>query len=228
MGYVYCLTNIANGMQYVGATTKTIEQRMRMHVHDSNKENWKNSRLYSAIHEYGFDLFRIEILEECSDDILYNREKYWIEALDTRNRGYNICAGGAGTPRYDHNHIAMLLRQNKSTREIKEMLGCCEDVVRITAQRHGIRIHQPDYCLVSRMHMKKVAVDQYDLSGNYLRSFDSYSDAAKWLNENGYCKESDRGGARTKISQVCSGERRTAYKFIWKYGDVHKISVTNS
>ena len=40
-------------------------------------------------------------------------------------------------------------------------------------------------------------------------------DAARWLKENNLAKGEERGIA-SHISDVCSGKRKSAYKFIWK------------
>lgn len=54
---------------------------------------------------------------------------------------------------------------------------------------------------------KKIA--QYDLKGNYIATFDSFSDITKSL---GKPKES-----ASHIAQVCNGKRKTAYNYIWRY-----------
>ena len=50
-------------------------------------------------------------------------------------------------------------------------------------------------------------VDQFDKNGNYIRSFKSLDDAAKFLNKTN----------SSNICKVCKGERKTAYGYIWKY-----------
>lgn len=54
----------------------------------------------------------------------------------------------------------------------------------------------------------KIPIDQYSLSGEFLRSFDSATAAAKWL---------DNKHAKTPILQVCRGQRKTAYNYLWKF-----------
>jgi len=50
---------------------------------------------------HGPECFSIEIIEEVSSlDLLNEREKYWIQALDTIKGGYNILPGGDGLPKF--------------------------------------------------------------------------------------------------------------------------------
>lgn len=51
-----------------------------------------------------------------------------------------------------------------------------------------------------------VKVDQYDLDGNYIQTFDSVRDAAKFA-----CVD------RTAIRRVCQGKQKKSAGFIWKY-----------
>lgn len=55
---------------------------------------------------------------------------------------------------------------------------------------------------------QKSKVLQYDLKGCFVKSYDSYCDAARAI---GKRKES-----ASHIAQVCSGKRKTAYGYIWK------------
>lgn len=62
----------------------------------------------------------------------------------------------------------------------------------------------------------KRKVSQYSKDNNYLRNFDSLQEAAATLTN-------DKFKVRTiasQIGQVCKGNRKTAYGYIWKYSDV--------
>ena len=89
-GYVYKTTNLINGKIYVGK-----------HRCSEFTENYKGSGkvLWNAINKYGWDNFKVELLEECqSSEELNEREKYWIKYYKSqdRNIGYNIAPGGNG------------------------------------------------------------------------------------------------------------------------------------
>lgn len=84
MGYIYCITNLINGKQYVGKTTSTIEERFKEHCSDSRKERCNKRPLYDAMNKYGVENFKIEELEQIDDPtLLSDREKYWIKELNT-------------------------------------------------------------------------------------------------------------------------------------------------
>ena len=99
MGYIYKITNQVNSKIYVGKTVTTIANRWLHHLDDYKKFDW---HLYRAMRKYGVDKFSIEQIEECDDEIINEREIYWIEKLDTFKNGYNSTIGGEGrkqTPR---------------------------------------------------------------------------------------------------------------------------------
>ena len=88
--YIYCITNILNGLKYVGLTSKTIEE---------SKEYYGSGRYITrAIKKLGRQYFTKEIIEVCVDlEHLKEREKYWIKALNVKHPfGYNLTDGGDG------------------------------------------------------------------------------------------------------------------------------------
>lgn len=82
-----------NDKVYVGQTIKTLEKRAAEHLSNSRRE--KKLPVHHAINKYGINVI---LLEECSKDILDEREKYWIKLKKSNNRkfGYNITNGGSG------------------------------------------------------------------------------------------------------------------------------------
>lgn len=55
--------------------------------------------LYFAMKKYGVDVFTFEILEECTQEELNQKEVFYIEKYDSYHNGYNLSLGG-DTPPY--------------------------------------------------------------------------------------------------------------------------------
>ena len=89
-GIIYKLTCLINDNMYIGKTMRTINERFTEH-----KNNRRSQYLYNAIAKYGKEAFQVEILELCSEDILDDRERHWIAALNSmKPNGYNLTYGG--------------------------------------------------------------------------------------------------------------------------------------
>lgn len=95
---IYKLTCICNGKFYIGKT-HNIKQRLNDHKTSKNKVSNKTF-IKNAIVKYGWESFKIEILEifenfdKITDNVkLLEREAFYIEFYDSANKanGYNIC-----------------------------------------------------------------------------------------------------------------------------------------
>lgn len=91
MAGIYKITNKLNNKAYVGQTKRNFEERWREYKYRTKEPDYTILR---AMYKYGIDNFDFEVLEECSVDSLNEREKYWIEELDTFENGYNETSGG--------------------------------------------------------------------------------------------------------------------------------------
>lgn len=213
-GFIYKITNTLNQKVYIGKTTTSLKERWEEHQLDAYRECMSNRPLYKAIRKYGISNFSIELIEECDISVLSNREIYWIETYHSFSNGYNATLGGDGKILYDYDLISDLLKQGLSTKDICNIVGCCDETVFNVAKRNNLPLNfTNNFCL------KKQKVDQYTKTGEYIQSFNSYIDAARWLEEQGIVKGS-AGSARSHIGEVCRGKRKTAYGYIWKNASI--------
>lgn len=123
MGFIYKITNKVNGKIYIGKTLKTIEGRWKDHVEDYQRPRFEKRPLYSAMKKYGVENFSVEEVEECSSEILSEREIYWIDFYDSFRSGYNATKGGDGKPFIDEQEILKLWKDGKSLKDIAEVIG---------------------------------------------------------------------------------------------------------
>ena len=86
---IYCITSLDTGKQYVGRSTD-LKTRLRAHRYDSMNHPEYSPKLYADMRSYGIERFRVELLEECTQDELASRERYWLDALGTEYGGYNF------------------------------------------------------------------------------------------------------------------------------------------
>ena len=211
MGYIYLITNLINSKKYVGKTTTTIDERWQEHCKDSRKDRCNKRPLYDAFNKYGIENFKIEELEYVEDnEKLKDREIYWIQELQTYGRnGYNATKGGDGKILYDHNEIIELYKLGYSALQISEKIKCDRTLITRVLRANGIK---------SRGNSKMI--DQFDLAGNYIQTFDSTNDAAEWIRINGLSSAKRINGY---ISDCCSGRRPNMYGYIWKYKNLPKL-----
>lgn len=89
---IYKITNTINRKVYIGKSID-IEERWR-------QERYKQPNLHfaNAVKKYGIENFSFEVLEECSEEQLDDKEKFYIKEYNStdENLGYNITSGGTG------------------------------------------------------------------------------------------------------------------------------------
>lgn len=205
MPYIYKVVNKINQKIYVGKTNFSIEKRWKEHIADYTKRGIESRPLYSAMKKYGVDSFEISLLEECSAEISSEREKFWIESLQSFKYGYNATRGGDGKTYADYPLIISLFRKGKNLREISKLTGYCVDTVRLALISDGITHEERVANAISR-HKKPVAKLDSKTS-EIIEVFSSVREAGESVGVQG----------ASHISKVCQGKRQTAYGFKWKF-----------
>jgi hypothetical protein len=88
-GKIYKITNNYNTDAYVGSTCDTLCKRFSGHKKSMKNDKYKNSLLYKLMNEIGFDRFRIELIEDCPCEDVYQlrqREGVFIRLYGTLNK----------------------------------------------------------------------------------------------------------------------------------------------
>ena len=202
MAYIYQIQNDINGKIYVGKTEFSIEKRFKEHCRDYKKEHCEKRPLYAAMRKYGIEHFHISLLEETDDP--EEREKYWIEKLCSFKKGYNATKGGDGKRYLDYDLIISTYLATKNQKETAKLNNTTQDMV-----SKIIKEYIPDKVLSGAeintvLFGRKVA----KIDPKTLEVLDVYSSVGEAERANNIKKH---------IGSVCSGKRKTAGGFYWKY-----------
>ena len=211
MAYIYKIENDINGKLYIGKTEFSIEKRFKEHLNDAFKESKEKRPLYSAIRKYGIEHFHISLIEET--DAPEEREVYWIEHYGSFKNGYNATLGGDGKRYLDYDIIISTYQELKNISDTAKQLHIDTHTVARVLQSRNIHIYTNQE--VKTMKYGKI-INMYDLQDNFLRSFPSTYEAARYMVNNKVtgCKLTT---IKQHIREVCVGKRKTAAKFKWQY-----------
>lgn len=119
----------------------------------------------------------------------------------------------------DHDKIVELYLENIPVVEIGKRYKISPAAVSKILIEHKVKIAS-----VSKDSGKKglpIKVYQYDLKGNYLRSFDSTIKATS------FCKGVDEVKTGCKITECCQGRLKTAYGYRWSYNKLDCLPPLN-
>ena len=216
---VYLVKNIINGKKYVGLTTQSLETRWQQHVYEAFRKN-NNRYFYNSIRKYGKDSFKCSILEECKDEQeLDAKEIYWINQLGSFRDGYNLTIGGeGGYKEITRKKMSLACQGKKFSDEHRKNLSISHMGISVGEKngmfgRKGVNHHafgkkrsKEAREKISRNHGRNRKIEQYDLDGKYLKSYDSIQQAIL-----------DVGGHNANIIKCCKDQRNKAYGYRWKY-----------
>ena len=204
MAYIYQITNKLNNKIYIGKTEFSIEKRFKEHCKDAFRREEEKRPLYAAMRKYGIENFEISLIEETNNP--EEREIFWIEQKRSFKQGYNATMGGDGTKYIDYDLVIATYNELKSIVDTAKQLQISEDSVSKILKQNNIQTYSS-----AEVNLQKYGniIYQYDKDMNFIQSFTSIKSAAKSLNKTGV----------SHISDVCKGKRKTAYGFIWRYGD---------
>lgn len=204
---VYKLTNTATGRFYVGSTFN-LKARMKYHRYSHNRN--PNKELGADIEKFGWDAFKVEILEECTRENVRDRERYFIETLNAVDVGYNQTH--ATTYRdwmKDYNAKMWTDPQYRETRR------------KHSSDVQKKRLEDPDYLRQKSEQLKRYTdslkrpVGMYTKDGELLHTFGGIREAERWMLENGLVTSAH---ASQMISDCAKdGRHKTAYGYVWKY-----------
>jgi group I intron endonuclease len=225
---IYKITN-PKGKIYIGQS-RDIEHRF-YYYKLSNKWIKEQRKLYNSLQKYGHENHLFEIIEECSEGLLNEKEIYWINYFDSVNNGLNLKYGGLGGKHSEETkqNISKALigkKQSKETIEkrskslqgqkrsdyTKQLMSEAGKNKKITWGDKISEAKKKSTYRHSKEIMKKIAqinskpIEQYNLDGTLLNTYPSAMEAMR-----------QTGVKNDNINQNLRGKSRSAGGFIWKY-----------
>lgn len=225
MGRIYEITNSINGKSYIGQTTRSLKARWREHLRNITTKDYT---LYRAMRKYGRENFYITQIEECPDELLNEREIYWIAEKDTYHHGYNATLGGDGVRLDDYSYkyipVVQFDKQGNKIADYESALVaeratgisraaiCC--VCKGTYQSvHGYqwRYKKDEDTVMAITTVTKSAprsaITQFALDGHRIRDFESLREAGRVCGT----------GSTACIRKCLAGQRQTAHGYQWRF-----------
>ena len=208
MGLIYMRTS-PSGKSYIGQTLTEENKRWKQHCLDAfnNKRHEYNSPLCKAIRKYGEENFTVQILEDnIPNNLLDEKEIYYISLYKTRINGYNQTIGGSNFTKISDKDILDLWDQGYSSGEIANLLKVNPNTI-----SYRMKTLIPSHEIRSRgayrsCQKKEKPIIQIDLNENFIKEWTSAGKAGKELNI-------DSSG----ITKVCKNKRQSAGGYKWKY-----------
>lgn len=224
-GIIYRYLNIESGKSYVGQTVNPYK-RFNQHLNSNNKDWHVDYHKNPEKYEY------IVVEDNIPEDQLDEREVYWIDYYDSYNNGYNLTEGGCGNRGYKLSYETKkkISKSNKGKHrsdETKKKISESSKGKHLS-EEHKIKIsesmkgknaywygkhHSEEHKRKISESMKgkpktklKKPIIQYSKSGDFIKEWNSLSEAAEYFNK-----------SPGNISICLKGRNNSAYGYVWKY-----------
>lgn len=201
--YVVYIHQFPNKKVYVG-------------ISNDYKRRWKNGfgykrapRIYNAIKKYGWDNIKHQIVyKDISKEIACELEVKLIKLYNSNNKkfGYNLTSGGEVSYTRNEEQIDKLRERSKGNKYSQYRIVSEETRKRMSASAKK-RFSEKQKKNLIELHNKKV--NQYDLNGNFIKTWNSGTEFAKSIGKN----------TGSMISKCCNKVKghSTAYGFKWEF-----------
>lgn len=236
---VYKTTNLINGKIYVGIHKTDLNKNQTYIGCGISKRDQKkniNKGFPAAVHKYGYDNFKREILfiYPCNEyglqQALLKEQEIVTEDFVKRSDTYNLVPGGkfnayysnmCKISQYDLDGNFIRTWDSIAIAESELNLTSISAVLKGKAKYSGEwqwRYYEGNKNNIEPV-IKYKSVYQFDLQGNLIKRHKSLTDAAALF--------SNKESAKSAISQVCLGKHGQAYGYYWSYKNKFETKNNN-
>lgn len=212
-GIIYKVVNSITEEIYVGATTNSIEERKRDHIHKANSNI--GHRFQEAIGTYGPEAFFWEQIDTASTtDELAKKEVKYIEEYKSFEEGYNSDKGGGfkksvfqyciETGKLIKSYPDLESAANAVSANKKSISNCCLNYCKTC--KGYIWSYSDALDVISNLDLRRKTVNQISLDGDLIDCYESASEASR-----------KTGISKTCITRCCRNERKQSGGFLWNY-----------
>lgn len=209
---VYKVTHKESGKTYIGATSKSIDDRKKDHEQKASQE--VGSKFQEAIGTYSPEAFTWEQIDTANNpNELAEKEKQYILKYNSKEEGYNADSGGGLKKTiYQYDIDGDLIAEYNSLESAANAVSAYKTCVgnACIGQNKTCKGYYWSYTLYDKYPLdidtRKKKVLQLELDGEISNEFDSVSEASEAT-----------GISKTCISRVCRGEREQTGGYIFKY-----------
>lgn len=208
---IYQIRNLVNGKIYVGSAVN-LRRRKREHFNRLKNNKHPNIKLQRAYKKYGENNLVFEIIELVPNkEQLLDREQYYIDHLNSVNKGYNICpvAGSSlKVKRSDETKAKISETLKGHIPWNKGLTNTCQKG-RIPWNKGKSMWLSPESANIKREKCRNTTLCKKVICLETGEIFKSASEAARVY----------KGSGNSNISACCRGTRKTAGGYHWKYLD---------
>lgn len=210
---IYQAKNVFTGDVYVGATTKSLDERKNDHLQKSSKGS--DIFFHQAIQTYGSDSFLWTELDSTNSiNELAEKETEYIYLYDSFKNGYNSDKGGGlrktvyqynvDTGELLHSFNDLASAANAVNANKRSISNVCLQYNKTCKGYHWSYSSTVEFNSIS--DFRKKTVNQTSLDGDVIACYESASEASR-----------KTGVSKTCITRCCREEREHSGGFRWKY-----------
>lgn len=211
---IYKAQNSTTGETYIGATSKSLEERKRDHINKSNRI--KANYFHQAIRTFGADAFEWEQIDFATTiNELAEKEAEYILKYNSLNQGFNSNKGSGGFKKKVYQYE---LQTGKLLNSYDDLTSAANAVNATKKSISNVCLHIDRTCKgfywsysnmdnpKNNSDLRTKQVVQYDLTGKELVKYNSASEASRIT-----------GISKSCITRCSRGERSNSGGYIWNY-----------